>query len=123
MAVCDSRELQLVDLVETYFPLTDEARRRYKQLISREEYREVQDVELTYFDRLRQEGREEGLVRGKRETLERQLVAEFGPLPAAIEARIGASTVGDWSIAWIKDRSKVWACRKKGIGPMMCMPD
>jgi hypothetical protein len=30
------------------------------------------------------------LVQGKRETLKRQLMAKFGPLPAATEARIDA---------------------------------
>jgi hypothetical protein len=74
----------LVNLVETYFPLNDEEWKRFRQLIAREEYRGMQDVELTYFDKLRQEG----LVRGKQETLKRLLAAKFGPLPSTLEARI-----------------------------------
>ena len=46
----------------------------------------MQDVELTWGDRLLLKGVE----RGKRETLERQLAAKFGPLPADVEARIDA---------------------------------
>jgi hypothetical protein len=90
----ESLKFQLANLIETYFTLTDEERGRYRRLISREEYREVQDVETTYFDRLRQEGREEGReagrIQGKREALKRLLVAKFGPLSPAIEARIEA---------------------------------
>ena len=59
-------------------------RKRYRQLISGEEYRAVQDVEMTYFDRLRQEG----LIEGKREALIRLLVAKFGPLETTLESRI-----------------------------------
>jgi hypothetical protein len=80
----ESLKYQLANLIETYFRLTGEERARYHQLISREEYREVRDAEMTYFDELRQEG----LVQGKRETLKRQLSAKFGPLPAEVDARI-----------------------------------
>jgi hypothetical protein len=90
----ESVRLPLVNLVETYFPLTEEERRRYRQLMTREEYREMQDVELTYFDKLREEGRNEGrnegLVQGKRETLKRLLAAKFGSLGTAVETRIDA---------------------------------
>jgi predicted transposase YdaD len=74
------------------------ARERYRRLISREEYRKVQEVELTWADKLRQEGREEGreeglqegLVQGKRQTLKRLLAAKFGALPNRVEASIDA---------------------------------
>lgn len=46
----------------------------------------MQDVELTWGDRLR----EEGLVQGKRETLIRLLTARFGPLPEQVRGRIDA---------------------------------
>ena len=51
----------------------------------------MQDVETTYFDRLR----EEGLLLGKRDGLKRLLAAKFGPLPTAIEARIDAIDSAD----------------------------
>ena len=54
----------------------------------------MQEVELTWAEKLRQEGREEGLqeglVEGKRQTLKRQLAAKFGALPNRVEASIDA---------------------------------
>jgi hypothetical protein len=49
-------------------------------LVSRKEYRNVQDVELTWADELRMEGHEKGVIQGKREALKRLLIAKFGPL-------------------------------------------
>lgn len=84
----------LINLIETYLPVPEEERERYRQLVSREEYRKVQEVELTWADKLRQEGREEGLqaglVQGKRQTLKRQLAAKFGGLSKGVEATIDA---------------------------------
>jgi len=50
------------------------------------EYRKVQDVELTWADELRMEGHEKGVIQGKREALQRLLIAKFGPLSAEVEA-------------------------------------
>ncbi len=84
----------LINLIETYLPVPEGERERYLKLVSREEYRKVQEVELTWADKLRQEGREEGLqkgmVQGKRQTLKRLLAARFGGLPNHVEARIDA---------------------------------
>jgi len=80
----------LVNLIETYLPVPEGARERYRRLVSRKEYRKVQEVELTWAEKLRQEGREEGLVEGKRQTLKRQLAAKFGALPNRVEASIDA---------------------------------
>ena len=84
----------LVNLIETYLPVPEGERERYRRLLSRKEYRKVQEVELTWADKLRQEGREEGiqegLVQGKRQTLKRQLAAKFGGLPNRVEASIDA---------------------------------
>jgi len=76
----------------------DGERERYRRLVSREEYRKVQEVELTWADKLRQEGREEGreeglqegLVQGKRQSLKRLLAAKFGGLSKSVEANIDA---------------------------------
>ena len=80
----------LVNLIETYLPVPEGARERYRRLVSRKEYRKVQEVELTWAEKLRQEGREEGLVEGKRQTLKRLLAAKFGALPNRVEASIDA---------------------------------
>ncbi len=54
----------------------------------------MQDVEMTWADRMKEEGREEGrqtgLVEGKRDVLLRQLAAKFGPLPAETTAHLRA---------------------------------
>jgi predicted transposase YdaD len=92
----------LVNVIETYFVLSGEDAERYRRLISRKEYRAVQEVELTWADKLmekgwekgrekgREEGREAGVIEGKRETLSRQLSAKFGPLPENVLAKIAA---------------------------------
>jgi len=88
-ALDEARQFLLIDLIETYFPLSDTQNERYQRLVSRKEYRKVQDAELTWAEKLEekglQKGREEGLragvLRGKRETLLRLLSSRFGPLP------------------------------------------
>ncbi len=86
----------LVNLIETYLPVPEGERERYRRLVSRKEYRRVQEVELTWAEKLRREGREEGreeglqegMVQGKRQTLKRLLAAKFGALPDRVEVRI-----------------------------------
>lgn len=82
------RQLLLVTVIETYFKLSEEERIRFRRLVSRKEYRKVQDVELTWADELRMEGHEKGVVQGKREALKRVLIGKFGPLSAEMESRI-----------------------------------
>jgi hypothetical protein len=89
-ALDESLRFLLVNMIETYFPLPEEARGRYGKLISREEYRDVQETELTWAEKIELKGLTKGRVQGKRETLKRQLAAKFGPLPTAVEARIEA---------------------------------
>jgi hypothetical protein len=94
----EGRQFLLVNLIETYFELPAEERERFRRLVARKEYRDVQDVELTWGDRLRKEGLEQGLeegiekgvVQGKRETLKRLLTARFGPLPEQVRGRVDA---------------------------------
>jgi hypothetical protein len=101
-ALDDEAMFLLINVIETYFPVPEELKDRYQQLISREEYRKVQEVEMTWAERLRQEGhdkgreegreegREAGLIEGKRETLKRLLAAKFGSLPPHVLASIDA---------------------------------
>ena len=86
----EARQFLLVDLVETYFQLSAKQKVRYRRLVSRKEYRKVQDMELTWADEIRLEGVKEGLLRGKRETLKRLLASRFGPLSVRVEGRIDA---------------------------------
>ena len=77
----EEREFILIDLIQTYFGFTAQQMTRYRQLVSRKEFRDVQDVELTWADKLLkkgeergmekglEQGREVGLLEGKREAL------------------------------------------------------
>ena len=92
----------LVHIIAVYFELTAEEMQRYRRLVSRKEYRKVQAVELTWADKLIEQGRQEGAERGreegrrvgliekKRESLLRLLTAKFGPLPEATSSRVEA---------------------------------
>jgi hypothetical protein len=86
-------ELQrlLLDVVETYFELDDERKEELRRLLATEEYRNMQDIEMTYFDKLEEKGREAG----KRETLLRLLTAKFGPLSEAVILRVNAIQSGN----------------------------
>ncbi len=53
-------------------------------------YREAQEMEVTWADKIREEGREEGLKEGKRETLKQFLTKKFGPLPETAISRLEA---------------------------------
>ena len=94
----DARQLLLGNLVTTYLELTEDERRRYRSLVSRKEYRKMQDVEETWLDKALRQGEEKGqkeglrsgIVLGKREALLAQLVAKFGPLPQELDSRIRA---------------------------------
>jgi hypothetical protein len=98
----EARQLLLVDLVETYFQLTGEQRERYRRLVSRKEYRDVQHVEMTWAEKLEEKGREEGRkegrhegieagrLQGKRESVLQVLKARFGRVPKQIVARVEA---------------------------------
>ena len=95
-ALEQDRQLLLVDLIETYFRLSEQQKERYERLISRKEFRKVQDVELTWAEELEEKGlkkglergREEGLLTGKRDTLLALLTAKFGPLPESATKRV-----------------------------------
>ncbi|TDI44015.1 MAG: hypothetical protein E2P02_10320 [Acidobacteria bacterium] len=96
-ALDETKQLLLIDLIQTYFTLTDEQMERYQRLASRKENRKVQDVDLTWSEKLEQKGlekgfekgREEGLVTGKREAVLRLLTAKFGALPQSTRKHIG----------------------------------
>ena len=91
----EAREFLLVNIIETYCELSDE-QKRYQRLIARKEYRKVQDLELTWADKLLREGEEKGVLNGKRETLLRLLAQKFGALPEGVTARVEAyESVGE----------------------------
>ncbi|MGH9388009.1 MAG: Rpn family recombination-promoting nuclease/putative transposase [Vicinamibacteria bacterium] len=89
----------LVNVIETYFELSGEEAERYRRLVGRKENRAVQEMKLTWADKLiekgreegreagREEGREAGVVEGMRRTLVRQLAAKFGGLSDDLKER------------------------------------
>ena len=94
----DAREFLLVNLIATYFQLDAGEVESYQELISREEYRKVQNVELTWADKLLRKGEEKGrekglragLLKGKRESVLRVLEAKFGPPLKEVTERVEA---------------------------------
>ena len=94
----DARKFLLMNLIETYFKLSPDHQKRFRRLVSEEEFREVQEMEIMWADRMRadgakegrKEGREKGLIEGKRGTLLRQLAKKFGPLSEEATARVRA---------------------------------
>lgn len=88
----DAREFLLVNIIKTYCELSDEQNERYERLIAREEYRNVQDLELTWADKLLLKGE----LKGRRETLLRLMTQKFGPLSDRVTQRVEAyESVGE----------------------------
>jgi len=81
----------LVNVIESFFKLSGKDAERYRRLVSRKEYRAVQDVELTWADKLiekgRKKGQKAGVIEGKREMLLRLLATKFGELPQDMAAK------------------------------------
>jgi len=90
--VGDAREYLLLDLIKTYFELEPGEEESFHQLLSRPEYREAYEMELTWSEKMMEKGREQGrlsgLIEGKRETLKHLLTKKFGSLPEKTVFRI-----------------------------------
>ncbi len=91
-----------MNVVETYFELDEEETERFRQFLSEKGYREVEEMEVTWADKMmekgreqgREEGREQGLkagvIEGKRETLLHLLTAKFGSVSEETRSRVQA---------------------------------
>lgn len=90
----DTRKHLLLNLIETYFVLAGDEEESFRRLLERLEYREVQEMQVTWADRMIERGREEGLhageLKGKRDTLLRLLTLKFGPLPEEVMTGVKA---------------------------------
>ena len=92
----EARQLLLANLIKTYLKLSVEEWTRYRRLVSRKEYRKVQDVDETWMDKLLRQGEEKGhkeghrvgWAEGKRQTLLTLMERKFGPLPGTVKARV-----------------------------------
>lgn len=95
-----ARKLLLLNLIETYFALEAKEAEGFRKLLLRSEFREVREMQVTWADRMKEEGREqgreqgreEGLLEGKREALLRLVSTKFGPLPQEVTTRVQALT-------------------------------
>ncbi|MGH9334598.1 MAG: hypothetical protein ACRD21_12715, partial [Vicinamibacteria bacterium] len=74
----------LVNVIETYFPLTGAALERFGRPVSRKESRTVEEVEMTWADRIH----EKGVIEGKRQALLKFLNGKFGPLSTERTTRV-----------------------------------
>jgi len=96
----DARKLLLTNMIETYFTVAAKHRESFSGIMSQEGYREAQKMQLTWADKMKQEGRKEGrkkgreeghregLVEGKRIALVQLLTIKFDMVPDAMRARV-----------------------------------
>ena len=94
----DAGKFLLRGIIETYFELGAKQAKRFGRVFSKKEFGEVKEMEVMWTDRMKakwakeglEEGREKGLIEGKRETLLRQLAKKFGSLSEEVTAQIRA---------------------------------
>lgn len=86
----DARQAMLLDLIEKYLPLDQAEQQEFERLLGQPEAAEAKQMVTFYERRGMEQGLEQGLVRGKRETLLRQLRRRFGDLPPEAVARVEA---------------------------------
>ncbi len=111
----DAQKFLLVNVVETYFELDEKETERFRQFLSMKGYREVEEMEVTWADKMMEKGREEGreegreqgliagVIEGKRETLLHLLTAKFGPVSELTRSRIRA----------LESRAKLESCLER----------
>lgn len=78
----DAEKGLLADFIESYFELTPEERQRFRQLVPKKEFRKMEELGLTWSDKIE--------LRTKRETLLKLLAKKFGPLPEETAAKVNA---------------------------------
>ena len=96
----NARKLLLTNMIETYFTIAPKHEKRFRGIMRQEDYREAQKMQLTWADKMkeegrnegrekgRQEGHREGIVEGKRVALIQQLNMKFDTVPEATRARV-----------------------------------
>lgn len=86
----EARQWLLVNFVETYLPLSGEQERRYRQMLAEQENAVAKQIEMTWGDRMREEGRRQGLLRGKRDGILLVLRTRFPSMPEEWTRRVEA---------------------------------
>ena len=87
-ALDDARKLLLTNMIETYFTVAPKHEEKFSRIMSQESYREAQKMQLTWADKMKEEGHRKGLVEGKRATLIQLLSLKFDTVPDATRARV-----------------------------------
>ena len=85
-----SNRRKYIDFIDIYAALDDEEQQRYK-----EHYVEEGKEMMGMRERFQQEGRQQGLVSGRQQTLAELLVERFGPLDARVTARIASASLDE----------------------------
>ncbi|HEX2253466.1 MAG TPA: DUF4351 domain-containing protein [Thermoanaerobaculia bacterium] len=94
----DARRFLLANCVETYLQLSGEEAERYARLLRRTDNREVRAMELTWAEKIEEQGLQKGKREGERAGREdgmrslllRMMERRFGPLPAETRRRVEA---------------------------------
>jgi hypothetical protein len=86
----DYRRLLLQECVEAYLQLDEEEQRQFEQLLHREPYKEIEPMMVTTYEKGVAKGLQDGREKGRREVARLQLERKFGPLSAAVLARLAA---------------------------------
>jgi hypothetical protein len=73
----EARQWLLLNFVETYLPLDAAAAQRFQQILAQQEYGMAKRVQTTWGDRLRLEGEQKGLLRGKKDAVLSVLRSRF----------------------------------------------
>ncbi len=98
----EARKGLLLHIINTYIVVGRTEEKKLERALSKERYRGVRKMQMTWAEKVekkgRKEGREEGriegilegMLEGKREALLRQLTTKFGPLPEEIASKVRA---------------------------------
>jgi hypothetical protein len=91
----DVARFLLVDCVETYVQLNDAEEEELRALLSEEVNREVATMQMTWSERLLEEGERKGYVKGRQSLLLDVLRQRFGELSPETEERVRGITSAD----------------------------
>ena len=77
-----------MNFVETYLTLSEEELPAYERRLAQGGHMAIKELEMTWGERLREEGREAGVLAAKREMLLEVLRIRFGGVPETLAASI-----------------------------------
>jgi len=86
----DARKFLLVNFIQTYYPLAADEGEAFERLLFQADFREVPEMQVTWADKMKEEGRQAGVLQARREILLRQLTRKFGSLPDEVTSRVNA---------------------------------